>query len=142
MNTYNQFSTDQNLETGGIEFDLGSAGVFRLARAGGRNKRFTKRLEEVTKPYRRQIQSGTFTNEVAEGLLQQVFAETVLLGWEGVTDANGNGLPFSQQNARKLFSDLPELFRALQEAAQDVALFRAAAMESDLGNSPTDSGGS
>ena len=38
------------------------------------------------------------------------FVKDVLLGWENITDLDGNVIPFSEEIAIKLFKDLPMLY--------------------------------
>lgn len=134
MGTYGAFKTNAELEKRGIRFDLGSAGKFDLARAGGANTAFAKRFEALTKPHRRAIQTGTLDEEVASGILAQVYAEQVVRGWEGVTDENGNELAFTTENCIKLLKDLPDLFSTLRQCAEDASAYRDAVREADSGN--------
>lgn len=134
MSTYRTFKTDSNLETNGITIDYGPAGKFRVARAGGGNKRFNKKFSQVTKPHRRAIAAGAMDDDMAEGLMMDAFIESSLLGWEGVTGEDGQPLEFTKANAKKLFQDLPDLFRELLNDAQNVALFRRSLLEADAGN--------
>lgn len=130
---YALFSTDTALESSGITLDYGS---FRLciARAGGANRKFQQVLEAKLKPHRRQIQTETLADEVAHRLIVEAYAEAVLLGWDGVVDAAGQPLPFTKDNAIRLMTDLPDLFRDLQEQATKAALFRRQAQEADEKN--------
>jgi hypothetical protein len=61
--------------------------------------------------------------------------ETVLLGWESVTGPDGKPLEFSKENAVKLFTDLPDLFKDIRETAEDMTLFKLELDEADAGNS-------
>ena len=133
--TYSAFANNEELETQGIVVDYGPAGKFLIARAGGANRKFQRVSEKVFRPYRRQIEAKTIDPKVADKLLAQVFAQTVILGWENVTDRDGNELEFSPDNAQKLLLDLPDLFASLREEAVAAANFRADEVEEDLGNS-------
>lgn len=140
MSLYKLFKTDQNLETDGIfiEYGTNSEGKpirVKIARAGGSNKAFSKALEKATRPYRKAIQSGLLDNGTADRLYKDVFADTVILGWENVEGPDGKPLPFNRENVLKLFEDLPDLFTDLREQASNVALFREEVLEEDLGNS-------
>lgn len=140
MSLYKQFKTDDNLERVGILLEYGenSKGkpiAIRIARAGGANSQYTKLIEARVKPYRRQIQNETIERVVVDKLLRQVYAETVVLGWENVEDENGNELPFSTENCAKIFEDLPDLFSDIQEQSQRAALFRQDILEADSKNS-------
>ena len=111
MSLYQQFKSDANLEKSGIllEYGFSKSGkpiTIRIARAGGGNSAFTKRMEAKVKPYRRQIQTETIDTAIVEKLLREVYAETVVLGWENVEDADGNPLDFTAANCIKLFEDL------------------------------------
>lgn len=134
MGTYGAFGTDESLEKKGIEIDYGDAGTFLVARAGGANKKFQKMVEQKFRPYRRQVQAGTMDNDVADRLLAEVFASTVLIDWDGVTDEQGEEMACTAENAVKLFTDLPDLFSDLREQAQEASNFQALEVENDLGN--------
>lgn len=140
MNLYQLFKTNENLETDGILIEYGETPEgapvrIRIARAGGKNTAFTKALEKATRPHRKAIQTGSLSNEVADRLYKEVFADTVVLGWENVTGPDGEALEFSRENVLKLFNDLPDLFADLREQASNAALFREEVLEADLGNS-------
>jgi hypothetical protein len=128
------FETNPEHETKGIDIDYGDYGVFRIKRAGGANDEFSKVLEVKTRPYRRQIDMGTFDSKVAEKFLVEAFVDTVLIGWENVKDKKGKNLEFSKENAVKLLSDLPELFADLREKAMNAANFLLGDIEDDLKN--------
>lgn len=139
MSLYSQFTTDPQLEREGVLLEYGTSSTgqpvtIRIARAGGANVQFQKRLEALTKPFRRQIQTETIDQKVSEKLVRQVYAETVVLGWENVEDRDGNPIPYSRDACMKLFDDLPDLFLDIQEQAQRVALFRTTIREADAGN--------
>lgn len=130
---YSVFKTDKTLEREGIVLDYGDFKI-KIARAGGANIAFQRALAEKVRPYRRQIDAGTLPDDVAEKLFLEVYAESVVLGWEGVTDENGEPLPFTKENAVKLFSDLPDLFRDVQNQAASIANFRAEVTENTAKN--------
>jgi hypothetical protein len=139
MSLYKQFATNTDLEKRGIYLDFGpnSKGQptrFLVARAGGANSAYLKAMEHKVKPIKRQIQNETIELAQIERLTMEVYCQTVVLGWEGVEDAEGNPLPHSYENAVKLFTDLPDLFKDIQEQAAKSALFRQALLEADSGN--------
>jgi hypothetical protein len=139
---YKQFETDQELESKGIVINYGknSRGEnidIRIARAGGQNTRFQKVAEQVLKPYRRQIANESVDNAVLEDLMRTVYARSVILGWSGVDDKEGEPLPFTEENVVKLLRDLPNLFADIREAAEKQTLFRRLALEDEAKNSQT-----
>jgi len=131
---YELFETNKELETEGLVLDYGDFSI-RIARAGGANKRFTKAMVRRTKPFRRAIDTETIDQENATDILRAVYAETVVLGWEGVTDREGVDLEFSFQNIMQLFRDLPDLFIDVQEQANKASLFHAEVLGSSSENS-------
>ena len=139
MSLYTQFETDREIEKTGIVLDYGFNSKkqpiqIRMARAGGANERYSKLLELRTKPYRRQIQNETLENAVAEKITKEVYAQTVVLGWTGVEDRDGNEMPFTQENCVKLFTDLPDLWSDVQSQSTRASLFRAEILEADAKN--------
>lgn len=131
MSLYKQFKTDENCEKNGIwlEYshsdDNGKPVRIKIARAGGSNIKYLKTLEMKSKPYRRQLQNDTLDITVADEMLKEVYADSVILGWENVTDDKGVELPFNRINCLKLLSDLPDLFADIREQSTRAALFRA-----------------
>ncbi len=134
MSLYEMYETDPDMETGGVILNYGDGIRIKIARAGGANAAFTKAFERYTRPYRKRMESGTLAEDVANELLVQVFAETVVLDWEGVTDRKGDLLAYSVENCVKLFNDLPDLFADVKESAMTVSTFRQEEMEDDIKN--------
>lgn len=138
-NLYTAFKTDETLEKDGIVIQYGenSKGQpieFRIARAGGANARYSKVLEFKIKPHRRMIQNGNMPEETAMKAVRETFVETVLLGWSGVEGPDGKAIEYSQENALKLFKDLPDLFRDIKEQAENGSLFRAEILDEEAKN--------
>lgn len=132
---FDLYKTDTNREVDGINHQVNERISFRLARAGGSNMKYAKTLEAKSRPYRRQIQEDRFDAEIANTMLIQTFAETVVLGWTGITDANtGKEVKFSVENCVALLTQLPDLFQELREVAGKSSMFRNNALEDDLGN--------
>lgn len=142
MSMYKMFKTDGGLESEGIFLDYGSFRV-RIARAGGQNKRYMKALEAATRPYRRAIDTGMLSPERSMEIMRQVFAQTVVLGWEikvgdqwqaGIEAEDGSIMPFNVDNVKATLEALPDLFADIQEQANRTALFRETVLESAEGN--------
>lgn len=139
MGLYESFSTNKNYEKSGVWLQYGENTKkqpikFLIARVGGANTAFSKALEAAQKPYRRQIQTDTMDERVAEGIILDVFARTVILNWEGVQDRDGVDMPYTKENVIKLMTDLPDLFADIRVQAQNVTLFRDATNEVDAKN--------
>lgn len=137
---HKQFATDPELEKNGVlveypDPDGGKSSFFRIARAGGANMAYSKTMERLAKPLRRQIANEQLSPAQAQRITKTAFVETVLLGWENVTDPTTDELVnFSVPAALKLFEELPDLYADLAEQAGKAALFRKAALEADAKN--------
>lgn len=136
---YKQFETNKDLEIDGISLEYGTNSKgqsihIKIARAGGSNTKFAKVLEFKFRPYKRALANDQMDQGVAEKLMINAYAEAVILGWSGVEDKEGNELPFSVEAAIKLFTDLPDLFKDVQEQSQKAGLFRADIREVEAKN--------
>lgn len=135
------FKTNAEKEQNGVEIKIeeamyedGSFPTFLIARAGGANKNYLKTLEEVMKPYRRQMELKTMKNEVAEELMKDVFVRSLLVGWNNVRDENNEQIEFNKGNALTLLNDMPDLFSRLQGEANALANFQDAGKVEDAKN--------
>lgn len=123
MNPHMMFATDKQKEVNGVVVDFGEFQI-TVARAGGANKAYQRMLVERFKPHKRAIDNETIDTDVLEKLTIEVFSSTVVKGWSGVTDENGDALEFTTANCITLLTQLPDLFRELQDAASSIARFR------------------
>jgi hypothetical protein len=134
MSLYKQFRTDPKAEKDGVVLDYGEGGRIRIARAGGSNKAYLSAIEKMHRKYRKQIQLNILSEDVSQRILREIFADTVILGWEGVTGPDGKDLDFTRANVLKVLEDLPDLFADIREQASSAALFRETLEEIDSGN--------
>lgn len=137
---YALFETDPTIEQAGIKLDYGKF-YFQVARAGGANTRFRDVLRQRMAPHKRALATETMSEDLADKITLDVFAETVVLGWGSekhgdgkMVARDGSALEFSQENVKQLFKDLPDLARDVMQQAQSTALFRAVVAEIDAGN--------
>jgi len=147
MGAYDKFRVDTDLESKGVILDYGDFRV-TISRAGGTNKAFDKCIEKKTKPYLRAIQTETMSEKVAQRLLREAFAETIIVNWElpgdeegqwvrGIEDPeSGEVLEFSPDEVLKVIShpELGDLWADLRDQAQKGTLFRASIDEIRAGN--------
>ncbi len=113
--------------------------VSRMSRA---NKRYTKALEEATRPHTSAIANDTLDNDLGNKLLREVFTETVLLHWDNLpkSELTGNPedielLPFSKENAIALFDEMPDVYDDWEKRAKSAVNFRDADRVKNAGNS-------
>lgn len=147
MSLRKTFKTDRVAEVEGVEIEVavndhnGNPISIRIARMSSSNKRYTKELNKVTKPHMSAIQNDAFDNELARKMLQQVFVDTILLGWKNLPkseltgdDGDTEELEFNRENALALFNEMPDLYDDWEGRAQKAAAFREAEREVSSGN--------
>ena len=154
-NLYEMFEMDKDLEREGITVNYGSV-KFLIARAGGRNKAFKTVFGAKTKKYRHQIDNETLSDDAADRIIIESYAEAVILGWwsrvedkdgdpvlnakgeekwvDTVTLKDGKKVKFSVAACIDLFQDLPDLFANLQQMSQKSSNYRKELDEADEGN--------
>lgn len=130
---YSAFGSDKGRERDGAWVDIGPA-RFKLARAGGANVVFGRAVMQATKPYRRFLEKGDMDPEVADRIMVKVYAETIVLDWEGVDGADGQPVPYSREACVKLLTDLPNLFQEIQREAAAYHTFAQEGLEKSAGN--------
>lgn len=147
------YKTDTQREKEGIWIDYGAFQV-RIARCGGANAEFTRALRERSKPYKKLAQTGNMPEAVYLKILREVFADTIIRGWETwVGDETSGGfrpgiepldpaeelLPATRDNVVKTLEEMPDLFEDIQTQSANLALFRELQQEEDSKNLPSSS---
>lgn len=142
MSLRKTFKTDLNAEVAGVWIDVsvndinGKPTRIKIARMSQANKRYTKALNSSTQPHQSAIQQGAMDNELARRLLQEVFADTIILDWENLpkceltgVETDTDDLEFSKENVLALFKEMPDLYDDWETRAQRAAAFREAQVE-------------
>ncbi len=142
---YKLYKTDPKAESEtGIILDFGDYKI-RIARAGGKNKKFERLFKARFEPYQRQLKAGTMSNETALDLMVNLYADAVILSWEskdsegnfvdGIHDENGEIIPTNRENIVKTLLALPDQFKEVQDAADKLSLWRIETLEEKTKNS-------
>lgn len=131
---YEKFATDKKAEQQGITLDYGDGLEIQIARAGGSNIKFEKTVQAKMRKYGLQAKHDLLEPEQMREVMREVLAETVVLGWKGVTNREGTELEFSRENCIQLFKDLPDLFEDVLEQSRKAALFKAEILEGEAKN--------
>ena len=151
---YNTFESDADLEREGITVNFGSV-KFTIARAGGRNKAFKETFQSKVKKHRTQIDNETMSDEMADQIMAESYAEAIILGWwtrkedengdpilkkgeeqwdDVIENVDGKRVKYSIPECVTLLRDLPDLFVTLQSYAQKAGNYRKELEEEDEGN--------
>jgi len=139
MSLYKNYATDSVKEQTGVPItfepnDDGTIPTFICSRIGESNKEYTKALRHATKPYERQIALKTLPQEKDAEIYLNVFVDTILKGWSNVRDETNVDMPFNKANAKKLLTDLPDLYTELKNQAGEAALFHKYGLEDEAKN--------
>lgn len=144
------FGTSEEKENEGVWVDLAvnddeSIARIKIRRMGQSNKKFTKRFASLAKKFRTMRGSK---NELEKKALRETFCETCIVEWDNIENINEvpegqkkeKYMPFSVENANKLFHGLPELFEFIVGEAMDLQTFQDQDNEDTAKNSfPTSS---
>lgn len=133
MSIYKTFSTDEELEGRGVVLDFGDGQWVRITRAGGSNKKFIKLLEAMMKPHRRAVQLELLSDDKATEIMHTVFAKAIILEWK-ISDEEGKDIPFTLENALRVFKDLPEFFMQIKTEAENRSNFKRQSQEAEAKN--------
>lgn len=139
MNLYKKFKTDSDKSENGVwvEFPVDESNknpAFLISYMAFSNKKYKKCFESRSRPFLRQIEMKTLSNNKAQEIEMDVFIDSILLDWRNIHDENGKIMQFSRENITKLFTDLPELYEKVKEIAQDRELFLQTDFESSAKN--------
>jgi hypothetical protein len=141
MSIFRQFKTNTKREIEGVPVtfganDDGSVPTFFVARASQANVQYTKELERVSRPFKRQIQLGILPDDKNRKIYLEVFIGTLLKGWENIQDEDGKEIDFTADNARMIFADesMADLYNTLIEVSNSAALYREGEIEEQTKN--------
>lgn len=128
-----KLATDRTAEVVGTwTEDLGAGLKLLVAREG--NARFTDEMRKAVKMRAGAGGLGELTAEAAAEIAVDVYARTILLGWEGLEE-NGKPVTYSVEEAKRLLEQYPDFFKLVQTQARRVDLFRAQKRKEAEGNS-------
>jgi len=125
--------TDKQMEQEGIDLNFGDGRIVTVARAGGSNRKYRVSLMKAHEPHKTALEHGSLDEDTAVNLLHTVFAESVVLGWQGWKDEDGNDLEYSVENAIQLFREAPEIFSVIRDESEKFSNFARKEVE-DSGN--------
>ncbi len=119
----------------------------KVARSGGSNKKYLKMLEEKTRPISRAIELRMVSEEKMSALLKEVFAKTVILGWQvggggvwldGIEDIKGSSktVEFDYENVMEVITDprFNDVWLDIQSAAGNASNYLETMKENDAKN--------
>lgn len=100
--------------------------------ARSNNDKFKKLFRTLSKPYQRDIEKGTLSDEVSTEILCKSLAGTVLVGWD--QDKMPGNFPYSVENATSLLYNDPDCRDFVMNVAREAENFFVSEQEEKLGN--------
>ena len=138
MDFSKRYKTDKDAESEGVWEDCGEGLRVKVARAN--NPHHQRVIENMMRPYRRQISNGRLSNEKMTEITVKAMAECLLIDWEGV-EIDGKNVPYSREAALDLLTEYKDFREDVAELAQTMELFRATEIEEAEKNSSRASSG-
>lgn len=129
---FSNFETDDDLENDGVWIPYTSGFRLKLARIGC--PAFKEFMIKRGKPHMRGIEAGDLDNEVAEGLMKDALAETIIKDWEGLLDDEDNEIPYDKETARKMLDIARDFYEEVYELAKQRAHFKSEKLEGTAKN--------
>lgn len=128
------FATNETLEKEGTLTQIKGAGdtLFRIARAG--NKNYARMIQKLVKQNRAVLDSkGDAAENKSDEIFVDVFAKTILLGWEGNVSIQGKATPYSLEAAKTLLR-LKEFRAVVSQVSEDMENFKTVKEDEDVKN--------
>ena len=127
VDLFNDFATNSASEETGVETPISGLGdtKFKVARVG--NSSYNRILDSLYRKNKTVLESkGPAAAAKSEQIMAEVYAKTILLGWEGNVRIKGVMTPYSYESALLLcgIKDLREKFAS---AAADFNTFKLVA---------------
>ena len=116
------FSSDKGLETGGVVMlirgDRGKPDEMSvtLASTGGHNFEYAEAVQRLSQPYQILIDQGKLDAEKMREILYQVYADTIVKTWAGIT-LDGKPTDCTPENVFAVFRERPAFFNACRTFA-------------------------
>lgn len=126
MDLFSTFSTDPTLEVEGRWAKISRDAEVLVARSG--NERFVRKMKELTKKHSFDFSDESEDNaKLLDELMIEAMADTILLGWKGMTRA---GTPFEYSRSAAVEALRVKDFRKkVSELSDNAAEYRAKAEE-------------
>lgn len=136
MGTLSNFKTDlKKAHEEGVEVEIGKGFFITLMRIN--NPDYQSYISQHLQGKSKRINNQEWgVLEEAKPILKKACALTIVKGWRGMTDRDNNEIPFSEDKAVEILTDLAfeDLYDVIIDLASDAATYREKAFEEDSGN--------
>ena len=120
MDIFSSFATDETLETEGKWFPLSKTASIRVARSG--NPKYKALIRKKLQEAQLDLATGEEGEQLAENVMVEVMAETILLDWKGLT-YQGKEAAYSIEMA-KTFLRIKDFMKKVQGLSDNFESFK------------------
>ncbi len=100
---FDAFATDENLENNGTSFPVGKGATLLVARGG--NRKYAKAITKAVEARRAELDGDDDAAAgVSDEIMIDVMANTILLGWSGLSFKGEDVGDYSVEKAKKLLA--------------------------------------
>ena len=131
MDIKKEYGTNKKLESAGVWIEVGDGAEIKVARNG--NPEYTKMIEKLSRPYKKQIRRGTINGETFDKIIRKATAAHILVDWKGITEDEVE-IAYSEAEAYRLITDYGDFREVVAENALDFQNFQEEEMEEEEGN--------
>ena len=130
MDIFQQYATNETTEVEGSWQDVGDA-RFLVARSG--NRKYIKKLIKLAERNKKTLdRKDDEADKLSDSIMIDVLAETILLGWEGVS-FKGAPMLYSVENAKILLA-VKDFRKIIGELSDDFESYKADKEEAEVKN--------
>jgi len=127
-----RFKTNKSLEEDGTWVDIGDDISLKIRRFNSEKSQEVRRRLE--KPYAHMTRQGrALPTKTNEEITKKQIIEVILVDWKGITDDNGEVIPYSLENAKKLL-ETKDFMDEVARLSLNEQLFKDEALKEDEGN--------
>ncbi len=124
LNLFKKFTTDEAAEVNGVEVPYGTATLL-IARIG--NAKYAKKITTLVERNKMLLDAkDDAADELSQALVIEALAETVLVGWSGLTDENDLPMDYSVANAKRLLA-MKDFRKEIMKMADDMEAYKVKA---------------
>lgn len=130
MDLEKTYGVDEELVEKGVEVNVGDA-VVRIRK--WENEDFNRLFRKKMQPYRNQSRNGTLEDDVVEGIINEIIAQTIIVDWEGVK-RGGEEVECEKETIIEALEDFPAFREEIISQAQTISNFQSDQLEEDEKN--------
>ncbi len=121
------FAMNEEAELTGVWKELGDGAAILVARSG--NTKYDNMLEAELAPYRTALGATSLSPEESREIIIKVTASTILLGWRGLIDSDGNEPSYSVDKAVEWLKAYKEFYKIVVTVASNLNNYREAVIK-------------